>query len=405
MPAPDPGRHPSHERAFMTLTSRSPVAIASVALLAALLFSLPERDALGRSLPVSLALGACFGLVLQRSRFCFWCIFRDWFAERDPRGLLGILAALAVGAIGYAAVFGAWVPNPLAGRLPPDAHIGPVSWTLAIGAFTFGIGMAISGSCISAHFYRLGEGAFGSIFALLGALAGFVLGFLSWNTLYLLDVYRAPVIWLPARLGHTGALVATLTVLGLVAVWLMRRPFTAPAEDNPHRHPIARRWPAVIGGILVGWIAVLAYFRVGPLGVTAELGSIARTAATSAELLPATLLGLDGLAGCATMVKETILSRNGVFVIGMVLASAASAALAGDWRPVWPEWRAVPRLMLGGVLLGWGAMIALGCTVGVLMSGIMAGALSGWMFLVACVAGAWIGWHIRRLAAGSRWLA
>lgn len=30
------------------------------------------------------------------------------------------------------------------------------------------------------------------------------------------------------------------------------------------------------------------------------------------------------------------------------------------------------------------AMVALGCTVGVILSGIMVGALSGWVFAVAC---------------------
>jgi len=41
--------------------------------------------------------------------------------------------------------------------------------------------------------------------------------------------------------------------------------------------------------------------------------------------------------------------------------------------------------------MGWGAMIGLGCTVGVLPSGIHAGALSGWIFLVSCVLGMWSG--------------
>jgi hypothetical protein len=373
-------------------------AAAALAVFAAILALLPARDALGRPLPLSMLLGGAFGIVLQRARFCFWCMGRDFFERRDPRGMIGILVALAVGLVGYTLVFGAWLPDPMAGRLPPDAHVGLVSLTLALGAFVFGLGMAASGSCISAHLYRLGEGAGGSVVALAGALAGFGLGFLSWNALYLADVATAPVVWLPASLGYGGALALQLGLLAALALWLgtWRAPREAPAEGHPLALALTRRWPASVGGILVGWIAVLAYLRVGPLGVTAELGSMARTGADALGLLPETLFGLDGLAGCATAVKETLVSRNGVFVLGLVLGAHAAARLAGDWAPVPPAPAELPRLLLGGVLLGWGAMVALGCTVGVLLSGTMAGSASGWVFGAFCLGGAWTGWAARR---------
>lgn len=364
---------------------------------------LPESDALGRSLPVSMLLGGAFGLLLQRSRFCFFCVTRDFFDNRDARGLIGIIAALAVGLIGYHAVFGAWLPVPAVGRLPPDAHIGPVSWVLAAGAFVFGIGMAISGSCISAHLYRLGEGSVASPIALLGAAGGFVIGFLTWNELYLRAIQEAPTIWLPNLLGYGGSLAAQLGLLAILALFLMR--YRWPREEpaaNPIEAIFHRRWPTYVGGVLIGIVATIAYFRVGPLGVTAELGSLARTAADDAGLLPARLEGLDTLAGCATIVKETILSRNGVFVLGLVLASFASALAAGDFKPRLPGGVECLRALFGGVLMGWGAMVGLGCTVGVLLSGIMAGAVSGWVFAAFCIFGAWVGWRLRQRFGG--WL-
>lgn len=372
--------------------------VGGFAALALLIFwaLLPERDPLGRPLPLSLVLGAAFGMVIQRSRFCFWCIWRDYLAERDPRGLLAILTALAVGVVGYTLIFGAWLPNPGTGRLPPDAHIGPVSLTLVAGALAFGLGMAISGSCVSAHLYRLGEGAFGSLVALLGVLGGFVLGFLSWNSLYLLDLHRAQVLWLPGKLGYSGALILTLAVLGALAALILRHPMPEHATPHSPLQAIFRhRWPPVLAGVLVGLISLLAYLRVGPLGVTAELGSIARTGAFTAGWLPERLHGLDGFAGCATLIKETLLSRNGVFVLGMVLAAALAATVSGDWKPALPEARALPRLFGGGLLLGWGAMVSLGCTVGVLLSGIMAGAGAGWVFAAFAAFGAWVGWKLR----------
>lgn len=382
----------------MTATRTAPVLFALLAL-ATLALTVPERDALGRSLPLSLAFGAAFGIVLQRSRFCFWCIGADWFRDRDPRGLVGILVALAVGSIGHAVLLSAWVPDPFAGRLPPDAHIGPVSPVLVLGAAAFGLGMALSGSCVSAHLYRLGEGALGSIVALVGVVVGFVLGFLSWNTLYLSLGHLGRPLWLPAFLGHGGALALQLGVLAGLTLWLFRRWPAATAPAAPLQAIFRDRWPAWVGGLLVGIIATMAYFRVGPLGVTAEIGSLARTGASAFNILPDTLHGLDGLQGCVTVVKQALVSRNGLFVLGLILGALASASVAGDFRPKLPRAADLPRLFVGGLLLGWGAMVALGCTVGVILSGIMAGAVAGWVFALVCLLAAWAGWGLRQRLA------
>lgn len=378
------------------MTTRNAIAAALLAaIFCSIVLLLPQRDALGRPLPLSFLLGGAFGVVLQRGRFCFWCNWRDLLEGRGSNGVAAILIALMVGSLGYAAIYGAWLPNPSSGRLPPDAHIGPASLTLALGAAAFGLGMALSGSCISAHLYRLGEGSAGSVISLAGALLGFGLGFVSWNTLYLWDVQSSRPVWFPASIGYGGWLAVQLAALAALLSWAMRGWQGAPAA-SPWEAVFRRRWPAPVSGILIGLIATIAYLRVGPLGVTAELGSIARTTGTWTGLLPEGLMGLDGLAGCATVVKEAILSRNGVFVAGLVLASFASARLAGDWAPTLPPRAAIPRLLIGGVLMGWGAMVGLGCTVGVILSGTMAGSLSGPIFAAACIAGATGGWLVMR---------
>ena len=40
------------------------------------------------------------------------------------------------------------------------------------------------------------------------------------------------------------------------------------------------------------------------------------------------------------------------------------------------------------MLLGWGTLVGLGCTVGTLRSGVSAGVLSGWVFGAALLVGA-----------------
>ena len=357
-------------------------------------------DSGSQALSLSLLGGAAFGVLLQRSRFCFFCVTRDFIEQRKPDGLLGIIAALAVGTLGYHLVFGAFLPDPSGGRLPPDAHVGPLSWVLGLSATVFGIGMALSGSCISAHLYRLGEGAFASLFALFGALIGFYLGFLCWNPLYLLSIQQAPVVWLPAWQGYGVSLLLQVALLGGLASWLLLHVQSGTEPRAPARNLLqllfGQRWPTWVGGVLIGFLATLSYLRVGPLGVTAELGSVARTAADDFGWLPERLEGLDGFSGCATVIKETLLSNNGLFILGLVVASWASALLAGDFQPKRPRVGELLRNLLGGVLLGWGSMLALGCTVGTLLSGVMAGAVSGWVFGVFCLLGVLIGLRLRR---------
>ena len=84
---------------------------------------------------------------------------------------------------------------------------------------------------------------------------------------------------------------------------------------------------------------------------------------------------------------------------GLILASLAAALISSEFKPRRPKADEIVRGLAGGALMGWGAMIALGCTVGTLLSGIHAGALSGWVFLVFCFLGVAAGiWTRRRFA-------
>ncbi len=387
---------------------RQIAAAAAVVPAAFLLMAAARLSALsdGRTLLFALGIGAVLGVVLQRSRFCFFCHARDYFdpgpAGADPRGLLSILLALAVGAIGMHLVYAGWLPVPMPQRLPADAHIGPVSWVLALAGVSFGLGMVISGSCISAHWYRLGEGSPTAPFALMGAALGFVVGFNTWNTLYSLAIATARPVWLPHLVGYSGSVLITLSVLGATAAWWSRRGWPAPPVEQSaaprtgvewaRRLFGPQRWSYAVGGMVVGWLATLVLLRMRPLGVTAALGSAARDSAAAWGWVPERLDGLDQLAGCATQLDAALWNTpNAQLVLGLVSGSFAAALLSGQYQPRWPRWSHAMRGLGGGVLLGWGAMTGLGCTVGTLLSGTMAGALSGWVFGVAMLAAVWVG--------------
>ena len=359
----------------------------------------------GRPLAFSLLAGAAFGIVMQRGRFCFLCNFRDFIDGRRSDGVVAILVALLAGVVFYQIVTAAWMPVPQPGRLPPNAHIGPVGWILAVAVTVFGFGAALSGSCLSGHFYRLGEGAFGSVLAIVGAGVGFLLAFLSWNFLYTVSIFDDWPIWLPHHLGYGPALLIACTVLIVLILLVLFFDKAAPASattapenrlQQAFRGVFIDRWPPVVTGVLVAVISAFSYFRVAPLGVTAELGSIVRTAGAAAGWVPETLAGLDTVRGCISAVKTTILSPNGLFVSGLIFASLASALSSGKFQPAWPSAGGLATRFAGGVLMGWGGMTSLGCTIGVLLSGIHAGALSGWVFLVFCGLGAFAGLFLKR---------
>lgn len=357
-----------------------------------------ELEEYGPSATWALVSGALFGYLLQRSRFCFYCGLHEWIVNRSGNGVLGLLAALAAGSIGYLIIFGAWVPYADAGFLPARAHIAPVGWHLLIGGGAFGLGMALSGSCLSAHLYRLGEGSVLSPFALLGAVGGFILGFRTWPFFYSRMVSEASVNWLPASWGYFGALMVQLAVIAGLAlfVWYRSVPATNP-EPKPRTIQelcqgfFVRRWPHWLGGLGVGMLGAAAYLRADPLGVTAELSRLSRQLGDHWQWIPSRLPGLDRLRGCAPVDVEVALSANALFVIGLVAAGFIGALVAGQVEPSLPKPRRFVLALLGGVLLGFGSMISLGCTIGTLLSGIHAFSVSGWLFGAAMVAGVWGG--------------
>ena len=342
---------------------------------------------------LSLWIGIFFGIVLQRSRFCFYCLGRDYIEKKESRGLLGITVSLIIGTIGYHFIFGAFLIEPNFPYLPPNAHISPVSVILMLGSFCFGLGMSIAGSCISAQLYRLGEGLLSAVIAIVGVVIGYILAFQFWNLFYLKFIINAPIIWLPHYFGYSGSIIIQLLLLTLISVTLF---LTHQNKNNDERLDWWRnRWPSYVGGILVGFIAIIAFLRITPLGVTSEISNLSKNIAETFEVMPARLEGLDSLRGCIALIKNSFWSNNGLFITGLILGSFASSTFSQDFKIQIPKKNEVMNSFIGGIFMGFGAMIALGCTVGNLLSGIMTASLSGWVFLVFCALGLYLGWYFK----------
>lgn len=386
-----------------TIRTSIAVAIAVLLLVTAGILSATRGAGVGGSAAsFSLLAGTALGILFERGRFCFFCIFRDFFEKKNSRGLYSILIAIAVGTVGYVLIFTIRLADPTAGRLPGDAHIAPVSIALVIAGLAFGLGVVISGGCIAGHLYRLGEGNLRAIPGLFGAIIGFGLGFLSWNPIYSNVIAGAPVPWLPAGGGYGVALVLQLAVLAGIGVLLLRcnppveaRAARAITSEEVRRSLFFKRWPALLTGALVGIVGFVAFLRDRPLGVTSQLSSLTRSVLDNNDILPHTLRGLDQrLGGCVALVVETI-TTNGWLIAGIFLGSLAAALPGRRFKIERLTLRNGSTALLGGVLLGWAAIIGLGCTIGVFLSGTQALALSGWVFAVSVVVALGIGFKLK----------
>ncbi|WP_018214522.1 YeeE/YedE thiosulfate transporter family protein [Desulfitobacterium hafniense] len=90
--------------------------------------------------------------------------------------------------------------------------------------------------------------------------------------------------------------------------------------------------------------------------------------------------------------KQLLLSDGTYLNLGVILGAfwATLAASQARFRSV-KDKKFVISALIGGMLMGYGARIASGCNIGLVLNGIASGSLSGWIFAVAVFMGTWLG--------------
>ncbi len=365
------------------------------------------------------AFGLAFGFVLQRGRFCFASAFRDLFLLGHGRNMKGVLLGLAVASVGFAIVMARQVPIADLGFFPPTANVLPVGVHTALGGVLFGVGMVLAGGCASGSLYRMGEGYVGSWVAFAGLLGGLLVSGYTWNWWWERSISTSPRIWFPMSLGHSGALLLTLAALAAIFVgvlWIEHRagmvvPAPRHADEVPTgvaddlrvlgRKIFVQGWPILVTGSVLGGLNVLLFMAQEPWGFTGEVGRWSVDLATRFGAAPPAPMGVTDLPGCVFVPSTGSLVNHMTFLVGgMWFGSFAGALGAGEFKlriPTRPARYA--QSIGGGVLMGYGAGIAMGCTIGAFFSSIPSLALNGWVFAVFLALGAWIGTLlIRRIA-------
>jgi uncharacterized membrane protein YedE/YeeE len=344
-------------------------------------------------------LGAALGLTLFHAAFGFAGAFRRLLADGLGAGLRAQMAMLAVAVILF---FPALEAGAILGQ-PVRGFVFPVGFGLLLGAFLFGIGMQLGGGCASGTLYAAGGGQGARMWV---TLAAFVAGatFAAWDAERWSAWPALPPVSLPATLGTWPALVLSLAVIALV--WLasaaIERRRHGRVEPLPWRGGSLLRgpWPLVWGAVALAVLNFATLWLVGrPWAITAAFplwGSRAVEALGWDD--PAFWPYWEDPTRTEALLRPLLADRTTVMDLGLMAGAAFAAALAGRAAQLrWPGIGEGAASLVGGLLLGYGAVLAFGCNVSAYFGGIASGSLHGWAWIPPALAGNWLGLKLRPL--------
>lgn len=297
-----------------------------------------------------LLLGAVLGFVMQRGRFCVTGAFRDVFVTKNTRWLTAFLIVIAVQSVGIFALTQFGVIAPKVSELPLLAVV--------VGGFIFGFAIVMAGGCATGTYYRAGEGLVGSWLALV-TYAGFSAimktGLLSGVNTAVRD-QTVPLTAIQATLGVSPWLLVIVLVTGvaLAARYHLSKPKRVVATLPPRKTGLAhllfeKAWHPFATALVIGVIAIAAWplstwsGRNGGLGITTPSSNLVNLLVTG---------------------QPKFLDWGTLLVVGILLGSYLAAKGSGEFRVRVPSAQIATRSVVGGALMGIGAALAGGCTIG-----------------------------------------
>ena len=160
--------------------------------------------------------GICFGVILQKGRFCFTASMRDPYLTGGTSITRAVLIAFAITTLGFAAIKYGYAAQGL--PMPGMSYVVPVSFATIVGAFIFGIGMVIAGGCASGTLMRVGEGFHMQILSLTFFIIGSLWGAHDFGWWKYNVISKGKAIFLPDVFGWAGAIVVQLTIIALLYI-------------------------------------------------------------------------------------------------------------------------------------------------------------------------------------------
>jgi len=327
---------------------------------------------------LALILGAAFGLLAERTGFCF----RRGLVGDDRKQAMGVwLTALAVAVLGTQA-------GVLSGLITFDDHRFMVSdlpiLAIVLGGLMFGAGMVLTRGCVSRLTVLSASGNLRAVFVLL------VFAITSHATLKgVLAPVRTTLGSFTVSLGDTVSLTA---LPGGALVWSLL--IAAAALAIALRS--GNRLPTLILAALLGALVPAGWIGTGFV-LSDDFDPVALQSLSFTSPFADTLFW--------TVASTSIPANFGVGLVGGVLIGALLSSLVfGSFR--WQSFSApseTGRYAGGAVLMGVGGVLAGGCTVGAGLAGVPTLSVAALLAILSIAGGALLTNAVLRPSRQSTW--
>ncbi|MBI5078920.1 YeeE/YedE family protein [Candidatus Saganbacteria bacterium] len=338
-----------------------------------------------------LLIGFLLGALVQRSNFCMANCFTSIRIYGSFLQFKSYMVALLVAMAGVQLLKDSGMLDPFQSMYLPTNF--PVLGYIT-GGFIFGIGIVFAGGCASRILVRVGEGNLGalvSVFAVNLTAGSALAGHLAYTNEYFFRKFpiKLPSSYIPDLLHVNGWI-----LIGAFAVFLAAWFYKTRNEDDF----AGVKWPLI--GVLVGLLVVAGWY------VTAHAQAkvmadefLAMDTSVTSKFRPASLTfaktNADFFAYIATASGSTI-DFGIATVIGVLLGSFAAAMATKSFHwVVPPHKRAFLGHFTGGLLMGYGAIIAMGCNIGQGLTGCSVMGLGGVITVTFIILGSWTALWIR----------
>ncbi|ROZ61433.1 YeeE/YedE family protein, partial [Ramlibacter sp. WS9] len=337
-----------------------------------------------------LVIGLLLGLVGQSTRFCVRGAIADWVQLDMRERFAGWMLAVGVGAIGLQAL----ATTGLVDASRTLAWSPRLAWaSCLVGGLIFGYGMILADGCPQRSLVKAGSGSLRSALVVVVAALAAVMtlrGVLAPVRANLLDAWSVQLQG-PQSVSHVLASATSISAvtLGWVLAALVFA-ITAGYAWRKHRGALRETW---IGGVGVGLILIAAVYLTGRYGFVAE----------HPETLEAAWLGTqsnrpEGLNFTAPLAsaldlltlwtdKATVPTFGVMLVLGVLIGAYVSAKLRREFKlQAFDSPREFAEHVIGAVMMGFGGVTALGCSIGNGVTG-MAWLSSGSILAVVGISG------------------